>query len=134
MNSPSSAASRTPNPVLATLISSFAAFRDGQPLAIGIHKAINERLPDIGDGPLRTTLKAYTASTKYLKAIANGQHRFDLDGNPAGEITAEQRQQALETLKDRFRKAAERQQAEQAAKERQDKLHKLAKKFNSRSS
>ena len=113
-------------------MSSFAVFRDGQPLAIGIHKAIKERLPDIGEGALRMTLKAYTASTKYLKAVANGQQRFDLDGNPSGEITAEQREQALVMLKERFRKAAERKQAEREAKERQEKLQKLAEKFNSR--
>jgi ProP effector len=101
-------------------------------MAIGIHKAIKLRLPDIGEGSLRMALKGYTASTKYLKAIANGKQRFDLDGNPAGEVTTEQRQQALETIKDRFRKAAERKKAEQEDKERQEKLQKLAEKFNQR--
>ncbi|MDX9994452.1 MAG: ProQ/FinO family protein [Rhodocyclaceae bacterium] len=132
MNTPTSQPPRPPrqpDPVLATLASSFAVFRAGQPLAIGIHKAIRERLPDIGEAALRASLKAYTASTKYLKAIANSQQRFDLDGQPAGEVTAEQRQQAQDTLKERFRKAAERKQAEQAAKERQEKLQKLAEKF-----
>jgi ProP effector len=121
-----------PNPVLKTLIATFPVFRDGQPLAIGIHKAIKLRLPDIGEGRLRMTLKGYTASTKYLKAIANGKQRFDLDGKPDGEITAEQRQQAMETIKERFRKAAERKKAEQEDKERQEKLQKLAEKFNQR--
>lgn len=133
MDTSSTRPPRTPHPVLATLMSSFAVFRDGQPLAIGIHKAIKERLPDIGENSLRMTLKVYTASTKYLKAVANGQQRFDLDGNPAGEVTAEQRQLALETIKERFRKAAERKKAEQEAGERQEKLQKLANKFNSRS-
>jgi ProP effector len=125
-------ARRPSNPVLETLISTFPAFKDGQPLAIGIHKAIKARLPDIGEGSLRMVLKNYTASTKYLKAIANGKQRFDLEGNPAGDVTAEQRQQALETIKERFRKAAERKKAEQDDKERQEKLQKLAEKFNQR--
>jgi ProP effector len=120
------------SPVLETLSATFPVFRDGQPMAIGIHKAIKLRLPDISEGSLRMALKGYTASTKYLKAIANGKQRFDLDGNPAGEVTAEQRQQALETIKDRFRKAAERKKAEQEDKERQEKLQKLADKFNQR--
>jgi ProP effector len=123
---------RPSNPILETLSATFPVFRDGQPLAIGIHKAIKARLPDIGEASLRIVLKGYTASTKYLKAIANGKQRFDLDGNPAGDVTAEQRQQALETIKERFRKAAERKKAEQEDKERQEKLQKLAEKFNQR--
>ncbi len=123
---------RLPNPVLETLTATFPVFKDGLPLAIGIHKAIKLRLPDLGEASLRMALKGYTASTKYLKIIANGKQRFDLDGNPAGEVTAEQRQQALESIRERFRKAAERKNAEQEDKERQEKLQKLAEKFNSR--
>jgi ProP effector len=132
MTDPLPNARRQPRSALATLIDTFPVFRDGLPLAIGIHKIIKARLPDIGEGSLRVALKGYTASTKYLKAIANGKQRFDLDGNPAGEITTEQRQQALEALKERFRKAAERKKAEQDAQERQGKLQKLAEKFNQR--
>ncbi len=132
MTDPHPKVRRPSNPVLETLISTFPVFRDGQPLSIGIHKAIKLHLPDLGETSLRMTLKGYTASTKYLKAIANGKQRFDLDGNPAGEVTAEQRQQALETIKERFRKAAERKKAELEDKERQEKLQKLAEKFNQR--
>jgi hypothetical protein len=39
---------------------------------------------------------------------------------------------ASDTLKERFRKAAERKKAEQEDKERQEKLQKLAEKFNQR--
>ena len=124
---------RPPNPVLTTLKATFAVFRDAQPLAIGIHKAIKARLPDIGEGALRVALKSHTASTKYLKAVANGRQRFDLDGQQAGEITDEQREQALTTLKERFRKAAEQKREAQAAREHQEKLQKLAEKFNHRS-
>jgi len=132
MTDPHTKARHPSNPVLEILSATFPVFRDGQPLAIGIHKAIKLRLPDIAEGSLRIALKGYTASTKYLKAIANGKQRFDLDGNPAGDVTAEQRQQALETIKERFRKAAERKKAEQEDKERQEKLQKLAEKFNKR--
>lgn len=134
MNTSTPGPSRRPDPVLATLTSTFAVFRAGLPLAIGIHKAIKERLPNLSDGALRATLKAYTASTKYLKAVANGRQRFDLDGQVAGEIAPEQRELALATLKERFRKAAEQKRAEQAARERQEKLQQLAEKFNRRAS
>ncbi len=125
-------ARRPQNPVLETLFSQFAVFRDAHPLAIGIHKAIKARLPEIGDAPLRLALKTHTASTKYLKALANGTARFDLEGSATGEVTPEQRQQALDTIKERFRKVAERKKTEQQEKERLEKLQKLADKFNQR--
>lgn len=111
---------------------SFPAFRNVQPLAIGIHKAIKARLPDIADAELRNALRTHTASTRYLKALANATQRYDLDGNPVGEIDAEQRRQAQETLKERFRKTAERKKAEQEAREREAKLQQLVDKFNRR--
>jgi ProP effector len=129
MSAPVSKPSVSRNPLLETLSATFPVFRAGQPLSIGIHKGIKLRMPDVNDGALRTTLKAYTASTKYLKAIAHGKQRFDLDGNPAGDVTAEQRQQAQDTLKERFRKAAERKKAEEEARQREEKLLQLVDKF-----
>lgn len=124
---------RTPrNAVLEALAAAFPVFRDGLPLAIGIHKAIRERQPDIDAARLRAAMKIHTASTRYLKALSQGQVRFDLDGNAAGEVTAEQRQQATDGLRERFRKGAERRKAEQVEAERQEKLTKLAEKFNAR--
>lgn len=134
------AAPRRPNnPVLDQLTATFPVFANAQPLAIGVHKTIKERLPEIDAAKLRLALKLHTASTRYLKALANSDTRFNLDGNPAGEITAEQKQQALDGLKERFRKAAERKRAEQQQKEelekqarQQAKLQQLAEKFNTR--
>lgn len=123
---------RPRNTSLDTLTASFKAFRDCQPLAIGIHKNIKERLPDIDPTQLRTALRIHTASTRYLKVLSQSTSRFDLDGSPAGEVTAEQRQQALDTLRERFRKRAERHKAEELAKQHQEKLFKLAEKFNAR--
>lgn len=120
------------NDVLAVLSSSFPVFRECIPLAIGIHKAIREKLPDIDQGNLRNALKIHTASTRYLKALKQGETRFDLDGAPAGSVTPEQRQQAIDTLRKRFKKIAERKEAEQQARQRQENLLKLAEKFNTR--
>lgn len=122
--------------MLATLSQSFKVFAECRPLAVGIHKAIKERQPETEMQELRAALRSHTASTRYLKTLSQAETRFDLDGNPAGEVTAEQRQQATDTLRDRFRKKAEQHRAEQKEKElekqRQDKLVKLAAKFNSR--
>lgn len=77
-------------------------------------------------------MRIHTASTRYLKAVSQSKIRFDLDGAPLGEVTEEQRRQALDMLKERFSKQAERHKAEQLAKQQQEKLQKLAEKFNSR--
>lgn len=124
--------SKPRHPLLETLSANFPAFRNVQPLAIGIHKAIKARLPDIADAELRNALRVHTASTRYLKALANAKQRVDLEGNPGDEITAEQRKQAQETLKERFRKTAERKKTEQEAREREAKLQQLVDKFSRR--
>lgn len=123
---------RPKNELLAALSAEFPVFRDGLPLAIGIHKAIREKLPAIDQGSLRNALKVHTASTRYLKTLTQGEARFGLDGAPAGAVTPEQRQQARDTLRERFRKIAERKKAEQQAQQRQENLLKLAEKFNAR--
>ena len=135
-STPKSASKSAPNPLLEQLRQTFAVIRECQPLAIGIHKAIVERLPDTDKAQLKTVMKAHTASTRYLKALSQGTARFDLDGTAAGEITAEQREQATAALKERFRKGAERKRAEQQEKERQaqeqerqQRLRQLAEKF-----
>ncbi|TRZ99561.1 MAG: osmoprotectant transporter activator [Rhodocyclaceae bacterium] len=124
--------SRSMNAVVEVLIATFAVFRDCQPLAIGVHKSIRERLPDIGAGQLHHALKTHTASTRYLKALSQGTSRLDLDGCPAGIVTPEQQKQALDTLRDRFRKQAERRKTELQAQEHQQKLLKLVETFNTR--
>lgn len=117
----------------------YPVFSDCRPLAIGIHKALQARQPELAEGGLRLALKIHTGSTRYLKAVANGSQRFDLDGIPSGEITAEQKRQALETIKERFRQVAERKRAEQREKEQAEKqeqqrkkLQQLAAKFSKR--
>lgn len=114
---------------LATLKERFPVFRDYRPLAIGIHKAIRAMLPEVDAGQLKLAMRRHVGSTRYLKSISQGGSRFDLEGNPAGEVTGEQRQQATDELRGRFKNAAERKRAEAQAKEQQEKLLKLAEKF-----
>ena len=79
-------------------------------------------------------MRMHTASARYLKALTNGETRFDLDGNAAGAVTPEQKQQALDTLRERFKKGADRHKAlmlaQQQEQQRLEKLLKLAEKFN----
>jgi len=120
--------------VLISLRSTFPVFQECRPLAIGIHKAVLERIPGINPQQLRLAMRMHTASARYLKALTNGETRFDLDGNTAGAVTPEQKEQALDTLRERFRKGAEQHKAQllaqQQEQQRQEKLIRLAEKFN----
>lgn len=131
------------NALLETISTHFAVFRDGRPLALGIHKAIIDRMPDVDTAQLRVAMRIHTASTRYLKALLATRERFDLDGKPAGEVTDEQREVANTTLRERFKKVADRHKAEQQAlkeaqrqkeaeQQRQEKLAQLAARFNVR--
>jgi ProP effector len=127
------------NAMLEQLQAEFAVFRDFQPLAIGIHKQLMERMPDLDKNKVRTAMHSHTASTRYLKALTAGAPRFDLDGQPVGEVTAEQQTVAVQTLRDRLKKAAERRRAEEEEAKRQAeeakrtaKLQELAEKFSKR--
>lgn len=131
MNTEKTAPSRR-DATLETLAASYAVFRECKPLALGIHKVIMERQPELTKEHIRTALRIHTASTRYLKALSQADQRYDLDGQPAGEVSSEQREQALGVVKERIKKANERRKAEEEAKQRQEKLAKLAEKFNTR--
>jgi ProP effector len=127
------------NALLDQLLEQYPVFREGKPLAIGIHKVLLAQQPDLDKAALRKAMLLQTQSTRYLKGIVEGATRYDLAGNPDGVVTAEQQEQAVATLRERIRKATERRKAEEAAQKaaeearmRQEKLAKLADKFNSR--
>lgn len=123
---------RPRNTALDILNTAFPVFRECRPLAIGIHKAIRDRMPDVNSGQLRFALQTHTGSTRYLKAVSQGDIRFDLDGEAAGSVTPEQQKLALDILKERFRRQAAQRKAELAVQEHQQNLQKLAEKFNTR--
>ena len=70
-----------------------------KPLKLRIQLDIQERAPGVFTKPaLSAFFRRYTGSTSYLQAVAHAPHRFDLDGEPAGEISAEHRKVALDEL------------------------------------
>ena len=72
-----------------------------RPLAVGIDAAIKA---DISArqitcrGLLLFSLGRYASHRKYLQALAAGGPRYDLNGQPAGEVTPEEQKQAVERL------------------------------------
>jgi len=61
-----------------------------RPLKLGIHIDILARLSDtITPRDLSTALRVYVGNIGYLKALVTGADRVDLEGMPAGMVTAE---------------------------------------------
>ena len=111
----------------------FAVFRDYSPLAIGIDRQLLARQPELERKTLRMALGMHTHSLRYLKSMEKATQRLDLDGQSVAEVTEEHRSHAAETLRERFRKEAERKKAQREAeaqeKLRNEKLGQLIEKF-----
>jgi ProP effector len=95
----------------------FPPFRDCLPLSIGIDKQILLQLPDLNRKLMRTALGMHTGSPRYLRAMEKATLRYDLDGKPGAEVLATHRAHATLVLQQRFKKEAERKNAERSAAE-----------------
>lgn len=70
-----------------------------KPLKLRIQVDIQERAPGVfTKNALSAFFRRHTGSTSYLIAVSKAPHRIDLDGQPAGEVSAEHRQIALDEL------------------------------------
>ncbi|ENU5443739.1 ProQ/FINO family protein [Salmonella enterica] len=85
-----------------------------KPLKVGVlndlMQDISARNLTIGAGVLKAAIASYTRRIRYQKALAAGGARYDLNGQPCGEITPEQQQEAADALK----KAKDKPEAESA--------------------
>ncbi|ECK6865712.1 proQ/FINO family protein [Salmonella enterica] len=74
-----------------------------KPLKVGVlddlMQDISARNLTIGAGVLKAAIASYTRRIRYQKALAAGGARYDLNGQPCGEITPEQQQEAADALK-----------------------------------
>ena len=73
-------------------------YRPHRPLKVGIAAAIPARCPAVERRVLRVALTAYTGRVMYLRGLVAGAARVDLDGNPAGEVTARDAEYAAAKL------------------------------------
>ncbi|MBC2613299.1 RNA chaperone ProQ, partial [Citrobacter braakii] len=79
----------------------FVAEGEARPLKIGIFQDIVERIQDeecLSKTQLRSALRLYTSSWRYLYGVKEGAQRVDLDGNSCGELEAEHIEHALQQL------------------------------------
>ncbi len=96
---------------------------EARPLKIGIFFFFSERLsddPKVSKTQLRSALRQYTSSWRYLYGVKPGASRVDLDGNACGDIEQEHIDHAQKALAESKAKVAERRK-EQNAKKQQDK-------------
>jgi ProP effector len=85
-----------------------------KPVKLRIQADIQERAPGkFSKAQLSAFLRRHTGSTGYLIALTQAKTRFDLDGQPAGEISEEHLAAAREELARRKGVQQERQQQEQ---------------------
>ncbi|ECC9937403.1 ProQ/FinO family protein [Salmonella enterica subsp. enterica] len=73
-----------------------------KPLKVGVLNDLTEDITarglTVGTGALKATLAIYTRRIRYQKALAAGGARYDLNGQPCGEVTPEQQQNAAVKL------------------------------------
>ncbi len=91
-----------------------------KPLKLRIQADIQERLPGVfSKSLLSAVLRRHTNTTSYLIALSRAKQRFDLDGQPSGELSDEHRKVADDELQRRRAITEERRaQEEQARRQR----------------
>ena len=87
-----------------------------RPLKIGICPDILARCPVLTRRELGTVLGVYASRVMYLQSLVAGAIRIDLDGNPAGEVSAADAAHAAATLAGILASRETRRAAAMAAK------------------
>ncbi|WP_435104146.1 ProQ/FINO family protein [Arhodomonas sp. AD133] len=116
-----------------------------RPLAIGIQQSLrkdldsDETLKETPNWLVKQALARYTHAPAYLEAIIAGRQRIALDGSDAGEVTDEAVEHARQRREEQKQRAAERRRQRRPKRRRpsaeamrEQKLQKLAEKFNNR--
>lgn len=118
---------REPQAAGALLKQLFPALFTGpaKPIQLKVQQAIEARAPGrFTRKALSGFLARHTASTSYLLALTKSEQRYDLDGQPAGELSPEHREAAKKALAERRERVRARElEIETARRWRLDLLH-----------
>lgn len=99
----------------------FSAEGEARPLKIGIFQDLVERVEgemSLSKTQLRSALRLYTSSWRYLYGIKAGAIRVDLDGNDCGALDEQHVEHARKQLEE-AKARVQAQRAEQQAKKRE---------------
>jgi ProP effector len=102
-----------------TFPSCFSVIGDAKPLKIGIFQDLAARLSEetkVSKTLLRSSLRHYTNSWRYLHAVKEGAFRVDLDGKNDAPIEKEHADHAKVQLEESKAKVAERRKEQNAKK------------------
>lgn len=94
----------------------FSVEGEAKPLKIGIFQDLAEALKDdsrLSKTLLRSSLRHYTNSWRYLYSIKEGTDRVDLTGNADAKVEKDHEEHAKQQLKESKQKVAERKKQEQ---------------------
>jgi sRNA-binding protein len=74
-----------------------------KPLRIGIHREVIAALAGkVPEEEVRHALRIYVANTAYMRGLRAGRARVGLDGEKAGEVTAEEEEHAHVAIKSKM--------------------------------
>ncbi|MBJ3813723.1 RNA chaperone ProQ [Shimwellia pseudoproteus] len=99
----------------------FSAEGEARPLKIGIFQDLVARVEgelSLSKTQLRSALRLYTSSWRYLYGVKAGATRVDLDGNPCGVLDEQHVEHARKQLEE-AKARVQAQRAEQQAKKRE---------------
>jgi len=88
----------------------YRVMRKNLPLMIGVTEELIRRHPEIELSIMVAVLRVHFGSPYYRRSMSEGGPRYDLDGNPCGEITEVDRADAS----DRYRKWVSKRKAARA--------------------
>lgn len=97
----------------------FSAEGEARPLKIGIFQDLVERVQgemSLSKTQLRSALRLYTSSWRYLYGVKAGATRVDLDGNPCGELEEQHVEHARKQLEEAKARIQQQRQQQQAKK------------------
>jgi sRNA-binding protein len=72
----------------------FEVFRQFRPLALGIHESLIAAMPQFDPALIARVVANHCRKPRYIKSLARGGKRFDLNGKPAGEVKPEEKKAA----------------------------------------
>lgn len=106
------------------LYSKYEVFRRFKPLAIGIEKELAADMPQFDPALINRVLSNHCRRPRYIKSVARGGKRFNLQLRFQGTITPEEQEHALATpgIKEAIAKEDERRAEARAAQKTDENL------------
>ena len=94
----------------------YAVFKHFKPLALGIDQDLVAAMPQYDPALIMRALANHCRRPRYLKSLARGGKRFDLNNRSKGEVSAEEQTVAAQNpmVKEALEKQAQRQAEREA--------------------